>query len=374
MSDAWHGLAEARRALAAAESDAAGADRLIDDLGDLVRRVDAVAPEPGESERLRPSASACATPTPCCRPPAVRRTCWSPPTATARHQRRRWPSARWPRAEGFDPELGTIGAELRDALVRLEEVARSLHGYAAGVERIPPGSSSSRVGWSCSTTWPAATARGEGALQAADEARDRLDRLGRRDTGLVAPARGRDRRGGPSARSPTTLSTARRKAGVSSRGRSSASWPTWAWPMRASTCASRRASPGVDGADEVRLLVAPNPGGTWGSVAETASGGELSRISLAIRVAAQERSGVPMLVFDEVDAGVGGRTARAVGEKLAALSQTAQVICITHLAAGGRARRPPLPRREGAGRPDGDPRRKASRATPSTATGPHAGR
>ena len=90
--------------------------------------------------------------------------------------------------------------------------------------------------------------------------------------------------------------------------------------------------PGVNGADEVRLLVAPNPGGTWGSVAETASGGELSRISLAIRVAAQERSGVPMLVFDEVDAGVGGRTARAVGEKLAALSQTAQVICITHLA------------------------------------------
>ena len=82
----------------------------------------------------------------------------------------------------------------------------------------------------------------------------------------------------------------------------------------------------------MRLLVAPNPGGTWGSVAETASGGELSRISLAIRVAAQERSGVPMLVFDEVDAGVGGRTARAVGEKLAALSQTAQVICITHLA------------------------------------------
>ena len=90
--------------------------------------------------------------------------------------------------------------------------------------------------------------------------------------------------------------------------------------------------PGPNGADEVRLLVAPNPGGTWGSVAETASGGELSRISLAIRVAAQERSGVPMLVFDEVDAGVGGRTARAVGEKLAALVATAQVICITHLA------------------------------------------
>jgi DNA repair protein RecN (Recombination protein N) len=90
--------------------------------------------------------------------------------------------------------------------------------------------------------------------------------------------------------------------------------------------------PGPGGADDVQLLVAANPGGAFGSVAENASGGELSRISLAIRVAAQERSGVPMMVFDEVDAGVGGRTARAVGEKLAALATTAQVICITHLA------------------------------------------
>ena len=88
---------------------------------------------------------------------------------------------------------------------------------------------------------------------------------------------------------------------------------------------------GPSGADEVRILVASNPGLPAAPVAQTASGGELSRLTLAIRVAAHERGRVRTLVFDEIDAGVGGRTARAVAEKLATLAETAQVVCVTHL-------------------------------------------
>jgi DNA repair protein RecN (Recombination protein N) len=90
-------------------------------------------------------------------------------------------------------------------------------------------------------------------------------------------------------------------------------------------------APGPSGADDVRLLIAPNRGAPAGRIGDIASGGELARVTLAIRVAAQEQGGVPTLVFDEVDAGVGGRTARAVADKLLALASVAQVICVTHL-------------------------------------------
>jgi DNA repair protein RecN (Recombination protein N) len=62
-----------------------------------------------------------------------------------------------------------------------------------------------------------------------------------------------------------------------------------------------------------------------------ASGGELSRVALAIQVAASEVAGVPTLVFDEVDTGIGGAVAAAVGERLQALGASRQVLCVTHL-------------------------------------------
>jgi DNA repair protein RecN (Recombination protein N) len=89
--------------------------------------------------------------------------------------------------------------------------------------------------------------------------------------------------------------------------------------------------PGPRGGDDVELLLAANPGLPATPIARTPSGGELSRIALAVRLAARDRSARPTLVFDEVDAGVGGRTARALGEKLLRLSEHTQLLCITHL-------------------------------------------
>ncbi|HZH24821.1 MAG TPA: hypothetical protein VEY49_07955, partial [Solirubrobacteraceae bacterium] len=91
-----------------------------------------------------------------------------------------------------------------------------------------------------------------------------------------------------------------------------------------------RADHGPSGGDEVEFLIAPNPGVPAGPLRETASGGELSRVMLALMSVASE-AGPATLVFDEVDAGIGGQTARAVGEQLRTLAEGRQVICITHL-------------------------------------------
>jgi DNA repair protein RecN (Recombination protein N) len=87
---------------------------------------------------------------------------------------------------------------------------------------------------------------------------------------------------------------------------------------------------GPSGGDEVEFLIAPNPGVPAGALRDTASGGELSRVMLALMSVAAE-AGPGVLVFDEVDAGIGGQTARAVGEQLRLLAEGRQVICITHL-------------------------------------------
>jgi DNA repair protein RecN (Recombination protein N) len=84
------------------------------------------------------------------------------------------------------------------------------------------------------------------------------------------------------------------------------------------------------GADRVAFEVATNPGATPGPIARIASGGELSRFMLALKVVLAEVGDVPVLVFDEVDRGVGGATADAVGERLQALARQFQVLVVTH--------------------------------------------
>jgi len=89
--------------------------------------------------------------------------------------------------------------------------------------------------------------------------------------------------------------------------------------------------PSRDGGDSVEFMIAPNPGVPAGALREIASGGELSRVMLAIMSAATAPSRDSTLVFDEVDAGIGGHTARAVGARLRELGAGTQVLCITHL-------------------------------------------
>jgi DNA repair protein RecN (Recombination protein N) len=88
---------------------------------------------------------------------------------------------------------------------------------------------------------------------------------------------------------------------------------------------------GPDGADRVTFTFAPNPGEPPRPLARIASGGEASRLSLALKVVLAAADDTPLLVFDEVDAGIGGRHATALGERLRALAAFHQVVCVTHL-------------------------------------------
>ena len=97
---------------------------------------------------------------------------------------------------------------------------------------------------------------------------------------------------------------------------------------------------GPTGSDAVEFMIAPNPGVPAAPLREIASGGELSRIMLALSVARGEQrsrqpavreAGQSTLVFDEIDAGIGGQAARAVGDRLRELAGRRQVLCITHL-------------------------------------------
>ncbi len=117
-----------------------------------------------------------------------------------------------------------------------------------------------------------------------------------------------------------------------------------AMPEAAFAVALTEREPGPSGGDAVEFEIAPNPGVAAGPLREIASGGELSRVMLALSTVSAEGAGATdvgsgsnsnhgpeaTLVFDEVDAGIGGHTARTVGERLRDLAATRQVICITH--------------------------------------------
>lgn len=129
------------------------------------------------------------------------------------------------------------------------------------------------------------------------------------------------------------LSTARRKAAEALSGTVTASMQTLG--MRGGrlrvACEADNQRPGPSGIDRVTFLVAANPGQPEAPLSDVASGGELSRISLAIQVATANCGSVPTLIFDEVDVGIGGAVAEIVGQLLRRLARDRQVLCVTHL-------------------------------------------
>lgn len=89
--------------------------------------------------------------------------------------------------------------------------------------------------------------------------------------------------------------------------------------------------PGALGHETAAFLIAPNRGEEMQPLSKIASGGELSRLMLAIKSVAAKREGVPSMVFDEIDTGISGRAAQVVGEKMAMIAKEHQVLCVTHL-------------------------------------------
>jgi len=88
----------------------------------------------------------------------------------------------------------------------------------------------------------------------------------------------------------------------------------------------------VYGKDDIEFIISPNVGEPFKKLKNIASGGELSRVMLALKTALAEADNIGSLIFDEIDAGIGGEVALTLGERLALLSRYKQVLCITHLA------------------------------------------
>ena len=87
----------------------------------------------------------------------------------------------------------------------------------------------------------------------------------------------------------------------------------------------------ANGTDDITYTLCANPGQTLQPLAKVASGGELSRVSLAIEVACLDETPTPTVIFDEIDSGIGGEVADTIGRLLHTLGQSRQVLCITHL-------------------------------------------
>jgi DNA repair protein RecN (Recombination protein N) len=233
--------------------------------------------------------------------------------------------------ERLAPELGWAGDELRDVELRLREAASALRGFLVSLDADP-----------------ARAEEVEARLEAIADAKRRFrcatfDELLSRAADAEAELARLGEHGDPAEAALETLRAAEARVGALARELSAARGAA-AEPFAEAVAAelagigmgegefrvelrSRADGPGPAGADEVAFLIRPNRGLPLAPVADTASGGELSRIALAIAAV----GGGATMVFDEIDAGIGGRTAHAVADTLVRLAGRAQVITITHL-------------------------------------------
>jgi DNA repair protein RecN (Recombination protein N) len=234
---------------------------------------------------------------------------------------------------GLDPSLDGIAERVAALAVELGDVSSELRGYAEGVEGDPAG------------------------LLAIEERLEAIDRLERKHGGSVesvlahaercrkeiARLEGAEERTAEAEGALTAAEARRAELGQElSVGREAAAEPLQervAVELEQLAMAGATLQVvlelhpdgyGASGRETVELRVAPNPGIEAAPLRDAASGGELSRVMLALSGLGQAR-GTGTIVFDEIDAGIGGNTARVVGERLRALGCERQVICITHL-------------------------------------------
>ncbi|MCO8144161.1 DNA repair protein RecN [Rhodovulum tesquicola] len=164
----------------------------------------------------------------------------------------------------------------------------------------------------------------------ADGLRARLAALDAGAHDLAALEKARDAAGAAYDAAAAALSAARHAASRRLDAAMAAELPPLKLDRASFATAITRAEPGPEGIDLVSFTVATNPGAPAGPLDKIASGGELSRFLLALKVCLAQGSSPLTLIFDEIDRGVGGATADAVGRRLAELSRSAQVLVVTH--------------------------------------------
>jgi DNA repair protein RecN (Recombination protein N) len=233
---------------------------------------------------------------------------------------------------GADPELDALAERLRALRLEADDLAAELRGYAEGLEAEP--GRLEEVEQRLEQYDRLRRKHGgsvESVIAHAAHCRTELDRLERSDDDAARLEAELERAADEERALATELSGARAAAAPRLAERVLEELSQLA--MEGAEFAVElvpRDELGPAGAERVELVIAPNPGVPAMPLRETASGGETSRAMLALLTAAGA-AGDSTLVFDEVDAGIGGQTARAVGERLRALAEGRQIVCITHL-------------------------------------------
>ena len=237
-----------------------------------------------------------------------------------------------------DPTLVLLAQDLADAVSVIADVAVQLGTYVADLDADPARLAEvmdRRAAITALVRKYAGPGEGlAGVLAWADDARRRLSELDVSDEALEKLAAERDSARAEVAELGRQLSQGRRAAAegfAAEVGRELAGLAMKSARVSFSI-ETDPDEPGPEGLDEVALLLAPHPGAPPRPVHKGASGGELSRVMLAIEVVFAGADPVPVMVFDEVDAGVGGQAAGEIGRRLARLARDHQVVVVTHLA------------------------------------------
>ncbi|MDT4906627.1 MAG: repair protein RecN [Pseudonocardiales bacterium] len=254
--------------------------------------------------------------------------------------------------QGDDTELDGLASRLTELSSLAADLGADFGGYAEQLDTDPArleqvesrrAALGGLVRKYCDEPEPSVDA----VLRWADAARTRLAEIDVSDEALAALRARRDAAAGAVAGLATKISACRRAAATSLADAVSTELTGLAMPdarldvdvhLRPATAGTPVLIMGgesvgitADGADEVDLLLQPHPGAPALPIGRGASGGELSRVMLALEVCLAGTDPVPTMVFDEVDAGVGGRAAVEVGRRLARLARERQVLVVTHL-------------------------------------------
>jgi len=239
------------------------------------------------------------------------------------------------RVTSHDPAIEKLLSQITDASIVVRDAAQSVSAYAAGLEL--DGGDLEQIHERTAAITALVRAYGptlDEVLALWSSASDRLFDLDRSDDALeeLIAAIAADEQ--TLDRLATDITSARTAAALRlsdavTEELHALAMPTAEFVVRVS--ANDRDEFFAHGRDAVEMLMRPHPGGDPKPVTKTASGGELSRVMLAIEVVIAATDTVPTLVFDEVDAGVGGASAIEIGRRLALLARTAQVIVVTHL-------------------------------------------
>ncbi|MCW2983077.1 MAG: recN [Conexibacter sp.] len=233
--------------------------------------------------------------------------------------------------DGLDPSLDALGARWRALAIEADDLAGELRSYGEGLDA--EGSDLDVIEERLAA-WDRLKRKHGGTIAAvlahADTCRARIADVDRAEVALEEAQAELSAARTARAALAAELHKARVKAGKTLAVDVRARLAELAMEAATFAVSLEEREAGPTGTDAVEFLIAPNPGVPAAPLRETASGGELSRIMLAL-LGSANASGSSVLVFDEIDAGIGGHTARSVGEQLRTLSAGRQVVCITHL-------------------------------------------